>query len=63
MTTRDETREANRTHLASIARDTVHQKLFIINLWRYVGFYGETDVHPKAFEKTSSIVKSGTNFN
>jgi len=63
LPTCNETSKVNRIQLASIARGPPHQNLFIINPWRYVGFYGETVAHLKLVEKTSSIVKCGINFN
>ena len=63
LPTRSETSKVNRIQLTSIALDLPHQKLFIINLWRYLGFYGETVDHLKLVEKTSSAVRCSVNFN
>lgn len=63
LPTRSETSKVNRIQLTSIAGDLPRQKPFIINLWRYLGFYGETVDHLKLVEKTSSTVRYSVNFN
>ena len=62
LPTRSEMSKVNHIELTSIALDLPHQKLFIINPWRYLGFYGETAAHLKLVEETSSTVRCGINF-